>query len=355
MPIIVTRNGKDAIRLERTKFVDEQELQEYLFDNPDVVPIYEIDENKELLILTREFSTKSGPIDALGVDIEGNIYIVETKLYKNTDKRFVIAQVLDYGAAMWADNRDYSDFYSRLERDVGAKFNLNLDQKLSNFFGIESDAVEALLENVRENLEKGTFKFIVLMDDLSSSLKDLIRYINQNSYFSIYAVELEYYKFDNNELMIPKLFGAEITKTVSTASKRRVWDETSFLQEMNNTVEKKYYEELKSFYEFSRDYLLFRWGSGKVGAFGAGIANLSDRTLFTMKSNGQLSLNLGWHKDENEKLQPFVIKLITQLNEIGFSLEEGEPKQHYYYYELEEWFRFLNKFKTLLLDLKENQ
>jgi hypothetical protein len=49
----------------------------------------------------RAFPTNSGPIDALGINKDGEIYIIETKLYKNPDKRLVVAQVLDYGASLW--------------------------------------------------------------------------------------------------------------------------------------------------------------------------------------------------------------------------------------------------------------
>lgn len=40
-------------------------------------------------------------IDAVALDQNGDIYLIETKLYKNPDKRQVIAQVLDYGASLW--------------------------------------------------------------------------------------------------------------------------------------------------------------------------------------------------------------------------------------------------------------
>jgi hypothetical protein len=68
-----------------------------------------------LLILAREFPTVSGPIDALGIDQDGNIYVIETKLAKNPDKRYVLAQVLDYGAALWRTYENGDEFIARLE------------------------------------------------------------------------------------------------------------------------------------------------------------------------------------------------------------------------------------------------
>lgn len=77
-------------------------MQNYIQENPEALPVYEIREDIRLFIIAREFPTKSGPIDALGIDKDGEVYIIETKLYKNPDKRLVVAQVLDYGAAVWA-------------------------------------------------------------------------------------------------------------------------------------------------------------------------------------------------------------------------------------------------------------
>ena len=65
----------------------EDNLQQYIYDNPESIPLYEIKEDIRLLILAREFATKSGPIDAIGTDKDGEIYLVETKFYKNPKNR----------------------------------------------------------------------------------------------------------------------------------------------------------------------------------------------------------------------------------------------------------------------------
>ncbi|MCK4826105.1 hypothetical protein KA005_60725, partial [bacterium] len=98
MVIIVSKNNKNAQKVKRSDIKEEAYLQKYIHENPDAIPIYEINENKRLIVVSREFLTNSGPIDALAFDQDGEIYIVETKLYKNPDKRKVLAQLLDYGA-----------------------------------------------------------------------------------------------------------------------------------------------------------------------------------------------------------------------------------------------------------------
>lgn len=218
MSVIVSENGKNAERLNPSSFDKENYLQQYIYDNPDAIPVYEIDEDIRLLVLAREFQTSSGPIDALGVDQNGNIYLIETKLYKNEDKRRVIAQVLDYGASLWSNSFDFIDFLTQLDRHTHKQFGLSTTDKLQEFFGVDDDITGSLLDSVQRNLNSGTFKFVVLMDTLHKPLKDLIIFLNRNSQFDIYAVELEYYRHKSFEIIIPKMFGTEVKKDVVSKS-----------------------------------------------------------------------------------------------------------------------------------------
>lgn len=221
MAIIISENGKNAKKIDSASFGLEDKLQQYIYDNPESVPVYDIREDIRLLILAREFPTNSGPIDTLGVDQDGTIYIIETKLYKNPDKRLVIAQALDYGASMWRHATDFDDFSISVESKVQQQFGVGLQSKLQDFFTLDDEASTALLQNVRTNLSTGKFKFVVLMDQLHDRLKDLIVFINQNSQFDVYAVELDYYKHDRFEIIIPKLYGAEVKKDVTSTHSRK--------------------------------------------------------------------------------------------------------------------------------------
>ena len=106
MAIILTRQGSAATKLDPTPFPDEQQLQAYIAANPECIPMREIEEGLHLLVLGREFPTGSGPIDVLAMDSDGVLYLIETKLYSNADKRKVVAQVLDYAAALWTAGAD---------------------------------------------------------------------------------------------------------------------------------------------------------------------------------------------------------------------------------------------------------
>ena len=116
MAIIISKDGKDAERIDKSDLAREDYLQEYIHTNPESLPLYEIKEDIRLLIAAREFQAGDGRIDALGIDAAGGIYVIETKLYRNPDKRLVVAQVLDYGAALWTEFANFNDFVRALDK-----------------------------------------------------------------------------------------------------------------------------------------------------------------------------------------------------------------------------------------------
>lgn len=238
MPIIVSQNGRNATKLDKISFGLENKLQAYIYDNPESIPLYDIKDDIRLLILAREFGTTSGPIDAVGIDGDGQLYLVETKLYKNPDKRTVVAQVLDYGASLWKSLNDFDDFLLQLNGHVQKKFGMSATEKIKTFFSIDDDQLQNVLEQMKLNLDEGNFKFVVLMDSMEDRLKDLIVYMNQNSKFDIYGVELEYYQHDSFEILIPKIYGAQVKKDVG--SKRvntAVITDEEFIQAFDQDVQ----------------------------------------------------------------------------------------------------------------------
>jgi hypothetical protein len=229
MSIIISKKGKNARKAERTTIEHEKDLQGYICENPESLPLDEIEENIRLLILAREFPTGRGRIDALGIDEKGHIYIIETKLYKNQDKRVVLAQVLDYGASLWRTYEDSESFIEHLERALRKISNEPLNERIRKFYQTDIETVTEILQKVRQNLHEGDFRFVVLMDRLEDSLKDLLSFVNQNSLFTIYGVEMEFYKFEDYEILIPKLYGAEVKKSAGITKAKKVSGELSGL------------------------------------------------------------------------------------------------------------------------------
>ena len=267
MTIIISKRCKNAKKIERSCFVNEDYLQKYISDNPESIPLYEIKEDVQLLILAREFPTHSGPIDAIGIDKDGDIYIIETKLYKNADKRIVVAQSLDYGAALWKHSNNFNEFVSIVEKSIQKTFNCSLNQKIQEHFGLSSEETSQLLDTMQSNLNDGILHFVILMDRLDYRLKDLILYVNQNSQFDIYAVEFEFYKHELNEIIIPKIFGAEVKKDVFTKSNKISWNWELFKERLGEIGE----EEVEVAYQIKKwsenNNIEIYWSTNKIGSY----------------------------------------------------------------------------------------
>ncbi|QQR54596.1 hypothetical protein IPG41_05385 [Candidatus Peregrinibacteria bacterium] len=306
MTIIVSKAGKNAQKIQQSNFDREDHLQRYIYENPSSIPLYDIKEDIQLLILIREYPTNSGPIDALGVDAEGNIYLVETKLYKNADKRTVVAQVLDYGASLWKNGNNLPEFIAEIDRASQRFFGMPVDTKLREFFGFEEEDVSIFWNNVKDNLNEGNFKFVVLMDQLHQRLKDLIVFLNQNSQFDVYAVELEYYKHDSFEIIIPRLFGAEVKKDIAvkgTNTPRKNWDIHGLMDDAKKRLSKAEFECFTKLYEFLRNNAEeLDIGTGaKVASLKPRFSTVCPRAFFTASSDGKAVFYFNYLNDEAQK------------------------------------------------------
>lgn len=303
MSILITPPNKKAIRVDRKRFSLEVDLQSYIYDNPEAIPLQEIKEEAQILILERESPTPAGPIDILAVDNEGELYLIETKLYKNPDKRQVLAQVLDYGAALWGGINDPDEWLQSLDR----RRNNAKQTGLTDLFETEFGQSEVVLDGIKSCLQNGSFQFLILMDEVHSPLKNLILYINENSRFSVYAVEMEYYEHDGYQILIPHLFGAESQRKASSVSQslRRKWDEGSFFEDAESKLTKTQLDTVRRVYQASQDIAdLMVWGTGKTnGSFNPKVNSISTTSLYGVYSNGALDLRYAWLDDDDFSLR----------------------------------------------------
>lgn len=324
MTIIISKEGSKAERVDKSPFPDEAYLQEYIYQNPESLPLYEIDADIRLLVLAREFPTNSGPIDALGVDAAGEIYIVETKLYKNPDKRLVVAQILDYGASMWKTYSDTREFRARLDRMVTDKFGASAVSKLADFFETEDADASAILDTMEQNVSDGRFRFVVLMDKLDARLKDIIVFLNQNSRFDLYGVEIDHYKFEQHEIMIPRLYGAEVKKVVSRGgtAARKKWDKASIQEELATpemSTMRRHIDALTSVSEASPDTIVIDYGTGRNGS--VIFRNRAGKSLVSVDLTGKVWLS-ETRKAHFQQLQTLAGKYTQRLQ--WRNIEEGK-------------------------------
>jgi len=345
MSIIISENGKNAKKIDKSDIEKEGYLQNYIHENPESIPVYEIEEDKRLFVVAREFSTESGLIDALALDKDGDIYVVETKLYKNPDKRTVVAQALDYGASLWRHS-DYSEFINKINNEINNKFKITLEEKLKDFFHIDDEQIIHTLEAIKINLQQGNIKFVILMDSIDDRLKDLIVYINQNSQFDIFAVQMEYYQFEKYEIMIPKLFGVEVKKSMtsnSAGSPRRKWDEQGFFEEIKKVFSGDNLESISKLYNFSKKSAdEIHWGTGvNQSSFSARFYKLGNRPLFVIYSDGKMKISIEYPKREaNQEQINNLDTLNIAMKKIGIDIN---PESERTVFPIEKWSKKVDK------------
>ena len=331
MTIIIAEKDKTAVKVDKCQFRNEAAIQDFINKNPDTIPIYELDEEKKLLVVAREFATNSGPIDALALDQNGDIYIIETKLFKNPDKRTVVAQALDYGAALWRHLVDFTEFLERLDTECRSKFSQSFEERFTKYFELDVDQYSFVIQAIRQNLNDGNLKFVILMDEIDERLRDMIVYVNQNSQFDIYAVQLRYYRHEKFEIVIPKLFGVEVKKKIKGPSDIKKWNEISWLKafkEKRSSDEIEIVEKFKHWaskkeisYGYSsmrRDYRATLWVSLDQGT--------ASYSLFGFRMDGKIEFRLTNLKDQppfdDESIR---LQFVNQLNKIpGVSISTDE-------------------------------
>jgi hypothetical protein len=280
---------------------------------------------------------------------------VETKLYKNPDKRTVVAQALDYGASLWRHS-DFSEFIAKINSEVSKKFKISFEEKAKEFFSIDEEQVVALLEAMKNNLQQGNIKFVILMDSIEDRLKDLIVYANQNSNFDIYAVQMEYYKYEQYEIMIPKLFGVEVKKNTpgnSSSNIRRFWDEESFISQTKEKLGSDA-EKVVSLYRYLKDNSdKIKWGTGNAnGSFSPIIKKLSPTiSPFSIYSDGTFLIKFGWLKNHTDKemFERYFNIFCNELAKTNIKVDSDEFLENTYKIEPKE---FLQNYDDILRVIK---
>jgi RecB family endonuclease NucS len=97
----------------------EFQLQEFLKDNPEMLPVEELRLPEPLMVVGRESSVSSGGIDLIGVVRTGEVLIIEFKTgLQNTDFRSALAQLSIMGPKyvkhrMKTSRRDWQSDSSR--------------------------------------------------------------------------------------------------------------------------------------------------------------------------------------------------------------------------------------------------
>ena len=202
-PFIVNEQGKTEL-LEKVPYgsgFSENWLQNRLFENPQSLPLQEIDPAyQQVCPLCMEMNTGVGPIDVVYVTPQGRLVIIETKLWRNPEaRRKVVAQILDYAKELKAWS--YADIQREVSRRTGIKGNSPY-LIVSKQFGEIDEAV--FVDGVTQSLRQGDFMLIIAGDGIRQDAQGIVQFLQEvgSMRFVLAMVEVAVYKHTQKELFI---------------------------------------------------------------------------------------------------------------------------------------------------------
>lgn len=190
---------------ERTHFETEYDLEQAIATNPEVLPSEDLGLGP-LIALGRQLDFGAGPIDLLAADPQGRLVIVEFKRgSENPDVRKVVAQLLDYGSALW--RAPYDDLERRCapaSRPADESL-VGLAAERCSMLDVAFDA-DAFRAGVETSLDTGNFVFLYVGRDLDDRTRRIMTYLAEGPRMTFFGVEVDYYRrqVDDVAVLVPR-------------------------------------------------------------------------------------------------------------------------------------------------------
>jgi hypothetical protein len=204
--VLVEKSGKtekaERFFLGDEKGKDEAWLRDRLFNNPEIMPIEEIDSAFAPLVpLCKELRTSAGVIDAVFINGQGRLTIVESKLWRNPQaRREVVAQALDYASALskWS----YAELQRRVSDAVGKQGNVPFELVRQHHKSRlrEPDFVDLVGQALRD----GRFLVLIAGEGIRENVQSLIEFLNRNpsQMLKLGLIEVALYRFGSGQLLV---------------------------------------------------------------------------------------------------------------------------------------------------------
>lgn len=186
---------------------DENWLQKIIHENPSLLPIQEFEPSfEEIFPVAREVRTQAGLLDNLFVTPDGDLILVECKLWKNPEaRRKVISQIIDYASAI--SDWSYDNLNDAINHANNTKFENALYEKIRNDSDILDEDV--FVSNVIKNLRLGRHLLLIIGDGIRDDAERLTNFLQQrmDRHFMLGVLGLNIYKMPENEqfLIIPDI------------------------------------------------------------------------------------------------------------------------------------------------------
>ena len=229
---------KDKVEFEEVKdkveFGDEEDLETFLIENPVIFPIKNFsDDATRFIPISNQLETGHGPLDIIGVDNVGTIYIIECKLKKNPDKRKIRGQITDYWSKYVATRKWYFPYFledikkNNFESEAAKKhpefFQKDLENILQDNLD-EQDDITEVTDSIKQNFEKANYRLILALDALTVNIRDAIEAHNFKTETPMYAIEIQRFLKPNSPEYVAINTYPDNIHTISRSSGVRVHD-----------------------------------------------------------------------------------------------------------------------------------
>ncbi|MFY9532141.1 MAG: hypothetical protein WAR24_24825, partial [Candidatus Acidiferrales bacterium] len=172
MAVLVKGKGGEWQEAKILRYSDERDLQTMLYSSPQLIPV-QGELTKRRIFIDEAGLPGSGSSDLIGVDNDGEIYLVECKLATNPEiRREVIGQILEYAYFLW--EMSYEDFDRLFVKRKGKTLKELLTESVA-----EGWEFEAFRKAATENLKTGKFHLIIAVDEMNEQLGEIIAFLGK--------------------------------------------------------------------------------------------------------------------------------------------------------------------------------
>lgn len=207
-------------KLIQSPYNNESELQEILFNHPELLSENEDD---EYLSVAREVGTVAGRIDVLMLSKNGNVVIVEVKLGRNQQsRREIVAQIIDYVSTL----SDLSVY--------------ELDEKTRGKLEEKVEETEFDLQTVDKLLRNASIEVILAVDESNDDLARIVQFLAEHTDFKIKLVEISKHKDDQKTLLSSSIIFAKDDSISVKNSNTRLLDSSEITTIVNAWNESEY-------------------------------------------------------------------------------------------------------------------
>lgn len=156
------------------------DLEEWIASNPTII-------GAEVVIIGRQVTTKSGPLDLLGIDSSGNLVIIELK--RDKLPREVLAQAIDYASDIASWNIDKIS-------EICTKYT---GKSLEDYINESFPKVD--LETININ---GDQRIVLIGFGIESSLERMIEWLSDSYGVNVNAITLNYSKTSSGDEILTR-------------------------------------------------------------------------------------------------------------------------------------------------------